>query len=612
MTQTALEILKTTFGYDRFRGPQADIIDHVSDGHDALVLMPTGGGKSLCYQIPALLRPGLAIVVSPLIALMQDQVDALRELGVAAAFLNSSLPPAEATRVERQFMTGEIKLLYVAPERLMMESFLKLLDLLRDRNQLALFAIDEAHCVSQWGHDFRSDYLQLAILADRFPGVPRVALTATADALTRTEICLRLRLNNAREFVASFDRPNIRYTITTRGDEREQLLAFLSAHAGEAGIVYCLSRKKVEATADWLAEQGVKALPYHAGMEAEARRKNQSRFLRESGLIMVATIAFGMGIDKPDVRFVVHLDLPKSVESFYQETGRAGRDGDPAETLMVYGLADVVQQLRFIDASGAGDDFKRTGRVKLDALLGLCETNACRRGRILAYFGETQPETYQCGNCDTCLNPPKTWDATEQVGMALAAIEATGQCYGATYVIEVLRGVNTTQIRTRGHDQSDVYGTGTAYDDAAWRNVIRQLVTLGWVAIDVTNYGALSLTPAAAPMMRGEVTAMLRKLAEVNTFGSAAKVAAKRSSRKGAAELPVDAALHEALKAWLVATAGVENVAPFAILHDNVVKEIASRKPKERSKLADINGIGENKLRKYGDAILKLVSEFPE
>ena len=610
MTQTALDLLKTTFGYSSFRGSQADIIDHVSSGHDALVLMPTGGGKSLCYQIPALLRPGVAIVVSPLIALMQDQVDALTELGVASAFLNSSLSPVEATKVERQFMTGEIKLLYVAPERLMMDSFLMKLDLLRDRNQLALFAIDEAHCVSQWGHDFRSDYLQLAVLADRFPAVPRVALTATADALTRTEICLRLRLNDAREFVSSFDRPNIRYTITVRGDEREQLLAFLAAHEGEAGIVYCLSRKKVEATAEWLTEKGVKALPYHAGMEADARRKNQSRFLRESGLIMVATIAFGMGIDKPDVRFVVHLDLPKSVESYYQETGRAGRDGDPAEALMVYGLTDVVQQLRFIDASGAGDDFKRTGRVKLDALLGLCETNACRRGRILAYFGEIKPDGYACGNCDTCLSPPKTWDATEQVGMALAAIEATGECYGATYVIEVLRGVNTTQIRTRGHDQCDVYGTGTAFDDAAWRNVIRQIVTLGWVAIDVTNYGALRLTSAAAPVMRGEVTAMLRKLAEVKTFGAAAKVAPKRTSRKGAEALPVDVALHEALKVWLTETATAENVAPFAILHDNVLKEIASRKPKERSKLADINGIGENKLRKYGDAILKLVAGF--
>ena len=611
MTQTALEILKTTFGYDSFRGPQADIIDHVASGHDALVLMPTGGGKSLCYQIPALLRPGLAIVVSPLIALMQDQVDALRELGVASAFLNSSLSPAEATKVERQFMTGEIKLLYVAPERLMTESFLKLLDLLRDRNQLALFAIDEAHCVSQWGHDFRSDYLQLAVLADRFPGVPRIALTATADALTRTEICLRLRLNDAREFVSSFDRPNIRYTITARGDEREQLLAFLAAHEGEAGIVYCLSRKKVETTSEWLTEMGVKALPYHAGMDAEARRKNQSRFLREPGLIMVATIAFGMGIDKPDVRFVVHLDLPKSVESYYQETGRAGRDGDAAEALMVYGLTDVVQQLRFIDASGAADDFKRTGRVKLDALLGLCETNVCRRGRLLAYFGENKPDGYACGNCDTCLSPPKTWDATEQVGMALAAIEATGQCYGATYVIEVLRGLSTTQIRTRGHDQSEVHGIGTAFDDAAWRNVIRQVVTLGWAEIDVTNYGALRLTPAAAPVMRGEVTAMLRKLAEVKAFGSAAKVVPKRTSRKGAADLPVDEALHEALKGWLVETAAAENVAPFAILHDNVLKEIASRKPKERSKLADINGIGENKLRKYGDAILKLVADFP-
>ena len=387
MSTAALDILKTTFGYPSFRGPQADIIDHVGGGGDALVLMPTGGGKSLCYQIPALLRDGVAIVVSPLIALMQDQVDALRELGIAASFLNSSLSGEEANRVERQMLAGDIKLLYVAPERLITSRFLDLLDRLRDDGKLSLFAIDEAHCVSQWGHDFRSDYLELAVLAARYPGVPRIALTATADALTRVEIRARLKLDDAREFVSSFDRPNIRYLITERVDERAQLRAFLREHAGESGIVYCLSRKKVDATADWLNAEMTKALPYHAGMDQEVRRRNQSRFLREEGIVMVATIAFGMGIDKPDVRFVAHLDLPKSVEGYYQETGRAGRDGDESEALMIYGLADVVQQRRFIEQSEASEEFKRAGRAKLDALLGLCETTACRRGRLLAYFG---------------------------------------------------------------------------------------------------------------------------------------------------------------------------------------------------------------------------------
>ena len=609
MTQTALEILKTTFGYASFRGPQADIIDHVSGGQDALVLMPTGGGKSLCYQIPALLRPGLAIVVSPLIALMQDQVDALREQGVSSAFLNSSLSMSEANRVERQFLSGEIKLLYVAPERLLMDRFLQQLDQLRDRNQLALFAIDEAHCVSQWGHDFRSDYLQLAVLADRFPGVPRIALTATADALTRTEIRLRLKLNDAHEFVSSFDRPNIRYTITARNDEREQLHAFLKEHEGEAGIVYCLSRKKVDATTDWLNEKGINALAYHAGMDADARRIHQSRFLREDSLVMVATIAFGMGIDKPDVRFVVHLDLPKSVESYYQETGRAGRDGEDSEALMVYGLSDVVQQRRFIEESDANDDFKRAGRTKLEALLGLCETTACRRGRLLAYFGENKPEGFACGNCDTCLNPPKTWDATEPVRMALSAIYRTGQRFGATYLIEVLRGANTLQMRERGHDTSPVHGIGKAYDEPAWRNVFRQIVTHGWAEIDVTAYGALHLTAAARPVLRGAVPAMLRELVDAK----AARVATKRTSRKKAvADLPpTDEALYEALKVWRLETARVENVPAFVILHDSVLVQIASRKPKDRGALADINGIGENKLRKFGDAILALVAEHP-
>ena len=612
MSTTALDILKTTFGYPSFRGPQADIIDHVGGGGDALVLMPTGGGKSLCYQIPALLRDGVAIVVSPLIALMQDQVDALRELGIAASFLNSSLSGEEANRVERQMLAGDIKLLYVAPERLITSRFLDLLDRLRDDGKLSLFAIDEAHCVSQWGHDFRSDYLELAVLAARYPGVPRIALTATADALTRVEIRARLKLDDAREFVSSFDRPNIRYLITERVDERAQLRAFLREHAGESGIVYCLSRKKVDATADWLNAEMTKALPYHAGMDQEVRRRNQSRFLREEGIVMVATIAFGMGIDKPDVRFVAHLDLPKSVEGYYQETGRAGRDGDESEALMIYGLADVVQQRRFIEQSEASEEFKRAGRAKLDALLGLCETTACRRGRLLAYFGETQPEGYACGNCDTCLNPPQTWDATELVRMALSAIYRTGQRYGATYVIEVLMGKTTTQMRDRGHDTSPVHGIGKEHDEATWRNVFRQIVTHGWAEIDVEAYGALHLTPAARPVLRGEVPAMLRQQLAV----AASKTKSKRGRKaklgkdgKPEAELTTDeAALYEKLKAWRLDAAREENVPAFVILHDSVLREIARSRPQDKAALSTISGIGESKLARFGEAVVEMVS----
>ena len=612
MSTTALDILKTTFGYPSFRGPQADIIDHVGGGGDALVLMPTGGGKSLCYQIPALLRDGVAIVVSPLIALMQDQVGALRELGIAASFLNSSLSGEEANRVERQMLAGDIKLLYVAPERLITSRFLDLLDRLRDDGKLSLFAIDEAHCVSQWGHDFRSDYLELAVLAARYPGVPRIALTATADALTRVEIRARLKLDDAREFVSSFDRPNIRYLITERVDERAQLRAFLREHAGESGIVYCLSRKKVDATADWLNAEMTKALPYHAGMDQEVRRRNQSRFLREEGIVMVATIAFGMGIDKPDVRFVAHLDLPKSVEGYYQETGRAGRDGDESEALMIYGLADVVQQRRFIEQSEASEEFKRAGRAKLDALLGLCETTACRRGRLLAYFGETQPDGYACGNCDTCLNPPQTWDATELVRMALSAIYRTGQRYGATYVIEVLMGKTTTQMRDRGHDTSPVHGIGKDHDEATWRNVFRQIVTHGWAEIDVEAYGALHLTPAARPVLRGEVPAMLRQQLAV----AASKTKSKRGRKaklgkdgKPEAELTTDeAALYEKLKAWRLDAAREENVPAFVILHDSVLREIARSRPQDKAALSTISGIGESKLARFGEAVVEIVS----
>ncbi len=607
---TALSILNTTFGYPAFRGPQAAIIDHVAGAGDALVLMPTGGGKSLCYQIPALLREGVAIVVSPLIALMQDQVDALRELGIAASFLNSTLTGEDAYAVERQLLAGEIKLLYVAPERLITARFLDLLDRLRDGGRLALFAIDEAHCVSQWGHDFRSDYLELAVLAARYPGVPRIALTATADALTRSEIRARLKLDQAREFVSSFDRPNIRYSIVERSDERDQALAFLREHTDEAGIVYCLSRRKVEMIAGWLNERGIAALPYHAGMDSDTRRANQSRFLREEGLVMVATIAFGMGIDKPDVRFVVHLDLPKSVESYYQETGRAGRDGDDAEALMIYGLQDVVQQRRFIEESEANDDFKRAARAKLDALLGLCETTACRRGRLLAYFGETQPEGYACGNCDTCLNPPRTWDATEAVRMALSAIYRTGQRFGANYLIDVLRGNATTQVQTRGHDDSPVFGIGKAFDENAWRNIFRQIVTHGWAEIDVTAYGALHLTQAARPVLRGEVPALLREQLAIKASksgkGTRGRVKAKTADGTELGE--ADEALYEKLKAWRLETARTENVPAFVILHDSVLREIARSRPQDKAALAAISGIGERKLERFGDGIVERVA----
>ncbi|MBL8310857.1 MAG: DNA helicase RecQ [Burkholderiales bacterium] len=607
---SALSILQTTFGYPAFRSPQADIVAHVGQGGDALVLMPTGGGKSICYQVPALMRDGVAIVVSPLIALMQDQVDALRELGIAAAFLNSSLTLDEARSVERALMAGEIKLLYVAPERLLMDRFLGRLDALHGDGKLSLFAIDEAHCVSQWGHDFRADYLELAVLAGRFPGIPRIALTATADELTRREIRTRLGLNAAREFVSSFDRPNIRYLIVERSDERAQLRAFLREHAGESGIVYCLSRRKVESTAEWLNDEMVRALPYHAGMDAELRRRNQSRFLREEGLVMVATIAFGMGIDKPDVRFVAHLDLPKSVESYYQETGRAGRDGEDAAALMIYGLQDVVQQRRFIEESEANDDFKRAARVKLDALLGLCETTACRRGRVLAYFGEYKPEGYACGNCDTCLSPPRTWDATEPVRMALSTIYRTGQRYGANYLIDVLRGNATPQVQTRGHESAPVFGIGKAIDDNAWRNIFRQIVTHGWAEIDVTAYGALHLTQAARPVLRGEVPAMLREQLAVKPgkSGKASRGKAKARTADGTELSDADEALYERLKTWRLDTARNDNVPAFVILHDSVLREIARARPKDKTQLASISGIGQNKLVRFGDAIVAAVN----
>ncbi|MCU0841216.1 MAG: DNA helicase RecQ [Thiobacillaceae bacterium] len=586
----AISLLNGVFGYPAFRGQQAAIVESVGAGGDALVLMPTGGGKSLCYQIPALLRAGTGVVVSPLIALMHDQVAALRELGIAAAYLNSSLSAEDARAVEQDFLAGRLKLLYVAPERLLTPRFLDLLA----RVEPALFAIDEAHCVSQWGHDFRPEYLGLNVLHERFPGVPRIALTATADALTRQEIIDRLDLGAARIFVASFDRPNIRYTIVEKADSRRQLLAFLAEHRGEAGIVYCGTRRRVEETAEGLAAEGLDALPYHAGLDNETRRRHQDRFLREDGVVMVATIAFGMGIDKPDVRFVAHLDLPRSIEGYYQETGRAGRDGLPAEAWMAWGLQDVATQRRFIEEAESDEAHKRVAHAKLDALLGLAECAGCRRQVLLAYFGETSPP---CGNCDNCLEPPTLWDATEAARKALSAVYRTGQRYGAGHVIDVLLGKATDKVTQRGHERLTVFGVGAELDDRHWRSVLRQLVVKGWLAVDHGAYGALKLTEAARPVLKGEVPVLLRE-------------PARRQGKAKRTALPAagpDAALFEALRAWRRRVAEAKGVPAYVILHDATLREIAARRPDSLDALADISGVGARKLEAYGADLLQVI-----
>jgi ATP-dependent DNA helicase RecQ len=593
----ALAALRTTFGHADFRGQQQAIVRHLVAGGDALVLMPTGGGKSICYQIPALLRAGTAVVVSPLIALMQDQVAALVQSGVRAAFLNSTLDMDEAREVERSFVTGELDLLYVAPERLLMPRCLELIESTR----VALFAIDEAHCVSQWGHDFRPEYLQLSVLHQRFPQVPRIALTATADPQTRAEIIQRLALAEARIFVSSFDRPNIRYTIVDKTDPRTQLLRFIrSEHRDEAGIVYCLSRRKVDETAHWLQTQGIVALPYHAGMGSAERNEHQARFQSEDAIVMVATIAFGMGIDKPDVRFVAHLDLPKSIEGYYQETGRAGRDGLPADAWMAYGLGDVVQQRRLIESSDAADAYKRVSSAKLDALLGLCESAQCRRVQLLAYFGEAAAP---CGNCDTCLTPPQTWDATEAAQKALSAIYRTGQRFGAVHLIDVLRGRTTERTLRWDHHRLTVFGVGTELTDGEWRNVFRQLVALGFCEVDHGAYGALRLTSAARPILRGEQRIEMRRSVE--------RVSAKAARNRAApssADAPSNAALLAALKAWRMNEARRLGVPAYVILHDATLAEIARREPRDEAALAQIPGIGEKRRERFGKSLLELVS----
>jgi len=598
----ALEQLETVFGYPAFRGQQGDIVEHVAGGGDALVLMPTGGGKSLCYQIPALLRDGVGVVVSPLIALMQDQVDALAEVGVRAAFLNSTQTFEESMRIERLVRSGDIDLVYVAPERLMTPRCLELFE----ASKIALFAIDEAHCVSQWGHDFRPEYIKLSILHERFPNVPRIALTATADHQTRAEIALRLQLGDARQFVSSFDRPNIRYQIVEKANGRKQLLDFISAeHAGDAGIVYCLSRKKVEETAEFLNENGIRALPYHAGMEYPKRSANQSRFLREDSIVMVATIAFGMGIDKPDVRFVCHLDLPKSIEGYYQETGRAGRDGLPASAWMAYGLQDVVLQRRMIDESEADETFKRVLSVKLDAMLGLCETMSCRRTRLLEYFGE---RSTPCGNCDTCLVPPVSFDATVPVQKLLSAIYRVDQRFAAGHVIEVLRGVSTERISQWHHDALSVYGIGSETSEAEWRAILRQTIALGLVTVDHEVYSSLKLTDAARPVLKGGQKVQLRQYQK-----PVKQKRATSGTAKGHVEMDLsksEQAIFEKLRWWRVETARTHGVPAYVIFVDATLREIAKVKPQSLQDLRGVTGVGEKKLVSYGDEIVALIGEM--
>ena len=598
MPSAALEQLQHVFGYDSFRGEQAQIVEQVVAGGDALVLMPTGGGKSLCYQLPALLRDGTGIVVSPLIALMQDQVEALRQLGVRAAFLNSSLDAGAAAQVERQLLEGELDLLYVAPERLLTSRFLSLLE----RTRIALFAIDEAHCVSQWGHDFRPEYRQLTLLHERWPQVPRIALTATADAPTRREIVERLALEDARQFVSSFDRPNIRYTVVAKDDSRRQLLEFLDEHRGDSGIVYCLSRRKVDATAALLAERGLRALPYHAGLDAQTRAEHQRRFLREEGIVMVATIAFGMGIDKPDVRFVAHLDLPKSLEGYYQETGRAGRDGEPSEAWLAYGLGDAVLLRRMIEDGDAGDERKWLERGKLDALIGYCESTACRRQSLLAYFGEAHGGA--CGNCDNCLQPPQTWDASEAARKALSCVYRTGQRFGAAHVIDVLRGADTAKVRQFGHQSVSTYGIGGGLDAKQWRGVFRQLVAAGLLVADIEGHGALRLTAAATPLLRGEQTLQLR--AEPPKRERARKPA--EPGKRGVAapiELPAEAAARFAvLRQWRSGIAREQGVPPYVIFHDATLRGIALEHPRDLATMSSIPGVGASKLERYGHAVI--------
>ncbi|MBL8397181.1 MAG: DNA helicase RecQ [Candidatus Accumulibacter sp.] len=599
----ALAILRRVFGYPAFRGQQAAVIDRLIGGGDSLVLMPTGGGKSLCYQIPALVRDGVGVVVSPLIALMQDQVDALLQLGIRAAFINSSLDFQAMLATENRLLHDELDLIYVAPERLLGERFLGLLERLVPRRRVSLFAIDEAHCVSQWGHDFRPEYLQLAILRQRFPEVPRIALTATADHLTRQEIIDRLALADAHVFLASFDRPNIRYTIVEREQPHKQLLAFLAHRRGQAGIVYCLSRRKVDETALWLQGQGVTALAYHAGLSAGDRQRHQQRFLREDSVVMVATIAFGMGIDKPDVRFVVHLDLPKSLEAYYQETGRAGRDGEPSEAWMTYGLNDVIIHRQMIDESNAPDEQKRIERQKLDSMLAYCESAHCRRMVLLNYFGE-QP-TAPCGNCDVCLDPPLVWDGTVAAQKALSAALRTGQRFGAGQLIDILLGKNTAKVRQFGHQTLPTFGVGSELDEMGWRSVFRQLLAAGVLEADASAFGALKLTAEARPILKGEVTVNLRRQ---SPRGKRPVRGQSPTVKPVPKQVDGDASLVAKLRLWRSEKAQSQGVPAYVILHDRTLSEIANARPDSRLALLEIAGIGAVKAQRYGDELLAIVA----
>lgn len=594
----AQELLSSVFGYDSFRGDQQAIVEHVANGNDALVLMPTGGGKSLCYQIPALLRDGCAIIISPLIALMQDQVEALRQVGVRAEFLNSTLDAETAARVERELLEGELELLYVAPERLLTGRFLSLLE----RSQIALFAIDEAHCVSQWGHDFRPEYRQLTVLHERWPQVPRIALTATADPPTQREIAERLDLAQARHFVSSFDRPNIRYSVVQKDNAKRQLLDFLRSHRGEAGIVYCMSRRKVEETAQFLCNEGLQALPYHAGMPAEVRAANQRRFLHEDGIVMCATIAFGMGIDKPDVRFVAHTDLPKSMEGYYQETGRAGRDGEPAEAWLCYGLGDVVLLKQMIEQSEAGEERKQLERAKLDHLLGYCESMQCRRQVLLAGFGETYPKP--CGNCDNCLTPPAAWDATVPAQKALSCVYRSGQRFGAGHLIDILRGSDSERLRQLGHDQLSTYGIGSDLDARSWRSVFRQLVAASLLEVDPQAHGGLRLTDASRDVLKGRRQLMMRRESPVTRERERGS-----SPRSGVPVQPQDLALFNALRGLRAELAREQNVPAFVIFHDSTLRNIAEQRPTSIDALGRVGGIGGSKLSRYGQRLVEIVRE---
>ena len=626
--QTPEEALSRVWGYPSFRGAQAEVVETLLRGEDAIVLMPTGGGKSLCYQVPSLLREGTGVVISPLIALMQDQVDALAALGVRAAFLNSSQEPHERREVEEAYAQGRLDLLYLAPERLTMPSTAELLD----RGRIALFAIDEAHCVSQWGHDFRPDYLQLAMLGERWPEVPRIALTATATTATRREIRDRLGLTRAREFVASFDRPNIQYRIEPKDNPTKQLIAFIRAeHPGDAGIVYCLSRKRTEQIAADLAAAGIPAISYHAGLDAETRRRHQARFLREDGLVVVATIAFGMGIDKPDVRFVAHVDLPKSVEGYYQETGRAGRDGLPATAWLAYGLQDVVQQRRFIDQSGGDDRHRRNLTTHLNAMLALCETVECRRAQLLAYFGETYqgpadaraadssdggmrgvaPSTARCGNCDTCLVPPATWDGTIAAQKLLSTIvrldRERGQRYGVGQHVDILLGRRTARVESLGHDSLTTFGIGADLGEAQWRAVARQLLAQGLMSVR-DEHGTLGLTEASGPVLRGERQVSLRH----DPVRASSRGSRGSGRARGGAEDPAldaeAAAVFEELRTWRAATAKAREVPAYVVFHDATLRAIAVTRPRSLAELGELSGIGESKLEAYGEAILELLA----